>query len=147
MAKGKTSSHLGTYPLNSLSRSFTSDAHISIAEKFFCSFVLLSSKNYSFNCVFKLKSLANRTPRGTNCGCATRDHPLLMLSKLRFQFSVLTTLSVIEPAPARVKSSSKLGFCSLTRGFQFSDLTALRAFDLVQKFTVAPNEPLIPRAK
>ena len=33
MAKGKTSSHLGTYPLNSLSRSFTSDAHISIAEK------------------------------------------------------------------------------------------------------------------
>ena len=110
MAKGKTSSHLGTYPLNSLSRSFTSDAHISIAEKLFCSFVLLSSKN-------------------------------------SFQFSVLTTLSVIEPAPARVKSSSKLGFCSLTRGFQFSDLTALRAFDLVQKFTVAPSEPLMPRAK
>ena len=38
---------------------------------------------------------------------------------LLHKFSVLTTLSVIEPAPARVKSSSKLGFCSLTRGFPF----------------------------
>ena len=35
------------------------------------------------------------------------------------QFSALTALRALEPAPARCKSPSKLGFCSLTRSFPF----------------------------
>ena len=47
---------------------------------------------------------------------STFDYALL---KLSFPLSLLTALRALEPALARCKSSSKLGFCSLNRSFQF----------------------------
>ena len=118
MAKGKTSSHLGTYPLNSLSRSFTSDAHISIAEKLFCSFVLMSSKKYSLTAYLSWKALPI-APRGAQTAAVLPATNCCKSFRLQSNSYVLNKYSLLTRSHMSpwIPRSLRYGFIILYNSF------------------------------